>query len=606
MKYLILLLLLFFYMSASHANDASIPLNDFAALPVQHEGRIKPLDSLARSELRYISNQENFGNQPAVRWLADVMFTPQTAIQYPLFRIDNVVLKRQLLLPERKNKAYSLVELLPSIQQQSPHIAELVQKAGKIQRPEERALLQLADQIARYINLLGSANLFYPMTVLDGSTQSYLDVLISQPDLEQKLKSLVRKKGQNLHNFNASEILDLKLGMRMSQIRESADQTDTMRIIPPRYAEQKNWLSPWSAVSQTPQLEYQRKFLIAWQNLASAYRINDSVAFQSEVIKIHQLNASSAAGALSEWRIKLEIIYHQYQPFQIAAFVYLIVVVTLLFPSASALKHLRVLSPLLGISALLLHSAALVMRVLILMRAPVGTLHETILFVTLVTAIFSITQVADRKQHIFAIIGLVFSGVMLLTAPMISTGDSLDLLVAVLNTNFWLSTHVICITMAYAFCAIVSVIANVILWREGCRIQYPANTKPLLDRMLMAALFLTTLGTVLGGIWADQSWGRFWGWDPKENGALMIILWLSWALHGRINAKLSRLHFLAALAWLSVVVALSWFGVNMLGAGLHSYGFISGIAVLLASFCIAQTVFIFYALGRVRAKRHAA
>jgi Cytochrome C assembly protein len=87
-----------------------------------------------------------------------------------------------------------------------------------------------------------------------------------------------------------------------------------------------------------------------------------------------------------------------------------------------------------------------------------------------------------------------------------------------------------------------------------------------------AALF-SFVGTVLGGIWADQSWGRFWGWDPKENGAVIIVLWNALILHARWGGMV-RDRGLANLAIVgNIVTSWSWFGVNMLGIGLHSYGF---------------------------------
>ena len=100
----------------------------------------------------------------------------------------------------------------------------------------------------------------------------------------------------------------------------------------------------------------------------------------------------------------------------------------------------------------------------------------------------------------------------------------------------------------------------------------------------LIALFFVAVGTVLGGIWADQSWGRFWGWDPKENGALLIVLWLVWLLHGKISHDLNRLYYLAGMTFVSVIVALSWFGVNLLSVGLHSYGFTSEVAYSLGGF----------------------
>ena len=114
------------------------------------------------------------------------------------------------------------------------------------------------------------------------------------------------------------------------------------------------------------------------------------------------------------------------------------------------------------------------------------------------------------------------------------------------------------------------------------------NTKML----LILALLFTIIGTVLGGIWADQSWGRFWGWDPKENGALLIVLWIIWLLHGRISGHLNEVKSMIGMACLSIIVVLAWFGVNLLNVGLHSYGFISGVATGIAAFCCFEILLI--------------
>ena len=102
------------------------------------------------------------------------------------------------------------------------------------------------------------------------------------------------------------------------------------------------------------------------------------------------------------------------------------------------------------------------------------------------------------------------------------------------------------------------------------------------------ALLFSFLGTILGGIWADQSWGRFWGWDPKENGALLIVLWNAIILHARWGGFV-RGRGLAVLAVLgNIVTAFSWFGTNLLGIGLHSYGFTESGFLWLTAFCASQ------------------
>ena len=123
---------------------------------------------------------------------------------------------------------------------------------------------------------------------------------------------------------------------------------------------------------------------------------------------------------------------------------------------------------------------------------------------------------------------------------------------------------------------------------------------------VLFAIIFSFIGTVLGGLWADDSWGRFWGWDPKENGALLIVLWLVWALHGRISGKMRMLGFLMTLSYLSVIPALSWFGVNLLSVGLHAYGFTDTAAYGLGGFMLFETLFMCgaFILIRWRKQKH--
>ena len=99
-----------------------------------------------------------------------------------------------------------------------------------------------------------------------------------------------------------------------------------------------------------------------------------------------------------------------------------------------------------------------------------------------------------------------------------------------------------------------------------------ALAKMVYGIVCFATLF-SFVGTVLGGIWADQSWGRFWGWDPKENGALLIVLWNAIILHARWGGLMRERGIMNLAVFGNIVTSFSWFGVNMLGIGLHSYGF---------------------------------
>jgi ABC-type transport system involved in cytochrome c biogenesis permease subunit len=170
---------------------------------------------------------------------------------------------------------------------------------------------------------------------------------------------------------------------------------------------------------------------------------------------------------------------------------------------------------------------------------------------------------------------------------------------AVLDTNFWLATHVVVVTLGYASTFVAGFLAIVYITRGVFTRTLTGATGKSLARMIYGILCFATLfsfvGTVLGGIWADQSWGRFWGWDPKENGALIIVLWNALILHARWGG-LVRERGLVNLAIVgNIVTSWSWFGVNMLGIGLHSYGFTAAAFRWLMLFVLSQLALV--ALG---------
>jgi ABC-type transport system involved in cytochrome c biogenesis permease subunit len=105
-------------------------------------------------------------------------------------------------------------------------------------------------------------------------------------------------------------------------------------------------------------------------------------------------------------------------------------------------------------------------------------------------------------------------------------------------------------------------------------------------------ILFSFVGTVLGGLWADDSWGRFWGWDPKENGALLIVIWNALMLHARWDGMVGARGFASLAIGGNIVTAWSWFGTNELGIGFHSYGFTSGVLMYLSLFIGSQIAFI--------------
>jgi ABC-type transport system involved in cytochrome c biogenesis permease subunit len=198
-------------------------------------------------------------------------------------------------------------------------------------------------------------------------------------------------------------------------------------------------------------------------------------------------------------------------------------------------------------------------------------------------------------------------------------GDTMEMLRAVLDTNFWLATHVVVVTLGYAstfvagLLAIIYIVVGLFtpLLREKLRPREVAGSSAkaqiakggsqieigkALSKMVYGIVCFATLfsftGTVLGGIWADQSWGRFWGWDPKENGALLIVLWNAIILHARWGGIVRDRGIMNLAVFGNIVTSFSWFGVNMLGIGLHSYGFMDAAFKWLVFFVVTQLVII--------------
>ena len=174
--------------------------------------------------------------------------------------------------------------------------------------------------------------------------------------------------------------------------------------------------------------------------------------------------------------------------------------------------------------------------------------------------------------------------------------DTMGVLVAVLDSNFWLATHVTTITIGYAATLLAGMIGQIAILLDCFARKSSSNTHADFIRMIYGtisfATIFTFLGTVLGGFWADQSWGRFWGWDPKENGALVLLLWNAFLLHAKASGYIRYYGLVIGSVMGNIMVAAAWWGVNLLSIGLHSYGFSSGIRDRLLFFFALECIFL--------------
>lgn len=344
--------------------------------------------------------------------------------------------------------------------------------------------------------------------------------------------------------------------------------------------------------------------LTAWQN-------DDVKEFNASVANYGGMLSSVEVSHLSPDAIRLESTFNHIEPLMKSMYLYFPVLLFGFFSWIMWSKPLRQAGFWLMVLAFVVHTVALGMRMYISGRPPVTNLYSSAIFIgwAVVGACFIVEPLL--KNGIGNIIGSSVGISTLMIAHYLARdeGDTLGVMQAVLDTTFWLATHVVCITLGYAatFLAGAFGIAYCLNSKFGADTKSPEIIQlgKITYGILCFALFFSLIGTILGGLWADDSWGRFWGWDPKENGAMLIVMWNAVIMHARWD-KMIRDYGTAVLAIFgNIVTAWSWFGVNELSAGLHNYGFTEGRLLALIVFVGIQLAFIAIAIAPVMIRKAA-
>ncbi len=250
----------------------------------------------------------------------------------------------------------------------------------------------------------------------------------------------------------------------------------------------------------------------------------------------------------------------------------------------------------LSILSLLIQVVAITVRVLISGRAPITNMYETVIFSGFGALVIALFLFMVKKDKIYLLAGLAYNFLTLLMSIFANNmlSPAISPLVPVLRDNFWLSTHVTTVILSYAALAVSWMLANLVLLQKTFQFpflkHYQENTMvPLIYNAVKIGVILLSAGVILGGVWADYSWGRFWGWDPKETWSLIVLLIYMAILHGKYTSWITPKRFVPLIAFAFLSVMMAWFGVNyILASGLHSYGFSEGGAIFLGSFFTVQ------------------
>ncbi len=329
----------------------------------------------------------------------------------------------------------------------------------------------------------------------------------------------------------------------------------------------------------------------ALQAIAEAYQTSSDATPAVGALR----GAIASAGSLdpaTERRVGLELLYDRHNPWRKSQVFYALAIVAFGVSRLCLRRAMLVVAAIACAAGVVEHVLGVGLRVAILERAPVSNTFEALLWMGLVAMLVAgIAQALSRGSwYLFAGVCAAFGSVLF--AGLVPLSDRTNSLPAVLRSNYWLIVHVLTIVASYGVLAVASILGHVYLVRESLLrrrhagagvVAEPADPKrshPLIAqtyRSIQVGLLLLTAGTILGGVWAADSWGRFWGWDPKETWALISILVYFAVLHARHVRWLRDFGLAAASVLGFVVIVWTFYGVNyVMATGLHSYGFGSG------------------------------
>ena len=376
---------------------------------------------------------------------------------------------------------------------------------------------------------------------------------------------------------------------------------------PPGSTEGAPWLSIDQLAAAYPP-EKAAPVLQDLRNLNIAAREGDDATFAAAAQRLQtDLRALNPDVYPPDNVIKRENLYNRLQPFDTAMWLLLPAALLLIAGARHGPRHWILRGGVaLSIASLVFMVYGLFLRVLIAGRAPVTNMYESVVWVAMCTVLFGLIFYAVYRNRLMLLSALPVSFLCLLLVRSLPVAmpSRLDPLVPVLRDNFWLTVHVLVITLSYAAFALALGFAHVILWRY---IRHPETAPALrqlhdwLYRMMFVGLILLAAGTILGGVWANYSWGRFWGWDPKETWALIALLMYVVAIHGKMAGWWGDFGIAVAAIVNFAGIIMAWYGVNyILGAGLHSYGFGVGGEGYILIFLGIEAAYLTLALVRHR------
>ncbi len=517
--------------SASAFAQVGQPLE---GLPIQAEGRVKPFDTFARESLQLIYGKKDFEGKSAVEVVFTWLLIPDHWMKTPFIELRHSGLKEALKITSKEKKYFSPEELFAN------------------------------DRL---------------------------------PLVFQELQSLRDKQEKFNPYFQAVNRLENQLGL-FTAIRSGA----ALRFVPDPATDKWKAVNELEGEMQTAFMNMSKGFVdsIAAGQEGKAPQPNEE--FKQAAAKFMELARAQAPDKVSSVaKINWELHLNHFHPFKWAWVAYLLGVLFLIVNLQSPAKPLNILSWVFLLLGFGLHGYGMAIRMYLAGRPPVSNMYETVVWVPFGCVLFGlILERVQKSKLLLACASTVAIFCLVLTdlAPTVLDA-SIHPLEPVLRSTFWLSTHVLIITISYAAFFLAFAIGDLMLFfylkdEVKYAAQIRAGTQSIY-RAIQIGVVLVAAGTILGGVWADYSWGRFWGWDPKETWAFITLLGYLAVLHGRLAGFIKNFQLAACAIVTFSLVIMAWYGVNfVLGAGLHSYGFGAGGVEYVTGFVVLHLLYVAY------------
>jgi cytochrome c-type biogenesis protein CcsB len=552
---------------ASAADTSGLDFKQWGLLATQDGGRRKPIDTFAKETLIRITGKSAYTDNSGRKWqpndfVLSALLETHDWKNEPMVLVSSGKLKEQLGF-DKTQRRFSFAQLAGSTELQ--RLANEAQSLKRAEKPLDRVqqeALGVSDRFTLFAR------------VIDGSA---------------------------------------------------------LLIVPAPTNETDPWVEPagWSKFYSEAQFAPVQTQL---QTAATAYVNGDGFNFSRAANQLRDnLRGLSPSIYPQERRLRLESFYNHFEAFYRAVWCYGIAFVVLLIAhlrrnathraaatavtasvrEASSWKGRTLQNIGVGVAllALVFHASGIVMRCMIAGRPPVTNMYESIIWVSFAVTFFGMIFFMRYRAPVYLLAALPVTLIALLLVHQmpIAMPSSIDPLVPVLRDNFWLTIHVLTITLSYAAFALAMGFGHILLWRYARNPAAARADAPMhfwLYRVLQLGVLLLAAGTILGGVWANYSWGRFWGWDPKETWALIALLCYILALHGRLAGWWTQFGLAVASVVCFLAVLMAWYGVNfVLGKGLHSYGFGIGGETYVATFIVLDLLFVAFAIWRYRSSK---